>query len=204
MLLKEKEADTALVGGIEELTDTSFTILERLGLYKRWPVSNLALLPAASKGTIGGEGAAFFLLSSKASESNIAELADIKMLYKPAGIEQLKKGILDFLHLNKLAAEDIDLVITGKNGDLKNDEVYDQVINAIFKDNSTAFYKHLSGEFPTSPAFALWLASRIMETNTMSTVIAEKTTGHNKLKRILIYNHYMNLYHSLMLIEAIN
>jgi 3-oxoacyl-[acyl-carrier-protein] synthase II len=204
MLLKEEEADTVLVGGTEELTDTSFTVLERLGLYKRWPVSNLTLLPASSKGSVGGEGAAFFMLSNQSSENNIAELVDIKTLYKPADTDQLEKGIIDFLYVNKLTAEDIDLVITGKNGDLKNDEVYDQVTAAIFSDNSTAYYKHLSGEFPTSPAFGLWLATTILETGIIPDVVIEKITAEKKPKRILIYNHYMNLYHSLILMEAAN
>src|ERR1700712_2967424 len=43
MLLKEGEADNILVGGTEEMIDVSFTVLTRLGLYKRWPISNLDL-----------------------------------------------------------------------------------------------------------------------------------------------------------------
>src|ERR1700743_3080912 len=41
MLLKEKETDNILVGGTEEMVDASFKVLTRLGLYRRWPVSNL-------------------------------------------------------------------------------------------------------------------------------------------------------------------
>jgi 3-oxoacyl-[acyl-carrier-protein] synthase II len=41
MFLNEGEADTVLVGGTDEMTDSSFAILTRLGLYKRKPVSNL-------------------------------------------------------------------------------------------------------------------------------------------------------------------
>src|SRR5206468_11480781 len=43
MLLNENEADNVLVGGIEEMVDTSFKVLTRLGLYKRKPISNLDL-----------------------------------------------------------------------------------------------------------------------------------------------------------------
>lgn len=59
MLLNEGEADDILVGGTEEMSDTGFTVLTRLGLYKRWPLSNLELFNTRSKGTIGGEGAVF-------------------------------------------------------------------------------------------------------------------------------------------------
>src|ERR1700748_2293846 len=52
MLLNEHEADNILVGGTEEMVDTSFTVLTRLGLYKREPVTNLSLYNYNSKGTI--------------------------------------------------------------------------------------------------------------------------------------------------------
>src|ERR1700712_1574232 len=65
MLLKEGDADNILVGGTEEMTDTAFKILTRLGLYKRWPLSNLDLIKTKSNGTIGGEGATFFVLTNK-------------------------------------------------------------------------------------------------------------------------------------------
>src|SRR6201996_5690737 len=72
MMLNEQEADNILVGGTEEMVDTSFKVLTRLGLYKRWPLSNLDLLSTESNGTMGGEGAAFFLLSGNASADNVA------------------------------------------------------------------------------------------------------------------------------------
>jgi 3-oxoacyl-[acyl-carrier-protein] synthase II len=91
MLLKEQEADNILVGGTEELVDASFTVLTRLGLYKRWPVSNLELLSTESKGTIGGEGAVFFLLTDKPSAKNLAELTAIKVHYKRTLLLFLRK-----------------------------------------------------------------------------------------------------------------
>ena len=74
MLLQEGEADNILVGGTEEMVDASFKILTRLGLYRRRPVSNLTLFDSEAKGTIGSEGCAFFLLTGKASGSDLAEL----------------------------------------------------------------------------------------------------------------------------------
>src|ERR1700744_6265947 len=73
MLLNENEADNILVGATEEMVDAGFTILTRLGLYKRKPISNLALFNEQSKGTISGTGAAFFLLSGEKSSDSLAE-----------------------------------------------------------------------------------------------------------------------------------
>src|ERR1700744_2476069 len=74
MLLKEEEANDILVGGVEETTDASYKVLSRLGLFKRWPLSNLDLFKTPTNGTIGGEGAAFFLLTNQSSPDNLAQL----------------------------------------------------------------------------------------------------------------------------------
>ena len=200
MLLNEQEADNILVGGTEEMVDASFKVLTRLGLYKRQPGSNLQLYTEESRGTIGGEGAVFFLLSDKASPDNMAELSAIKTLYKPKDIEE---SIIAFLAENALKIEDIDLVINGRNGDTRNDEVYKNLGNTLFKSSSLANYKHLCGEYSTSSSFALWMAANIVKKGVVPEVVVEKEVNLTAPKRILIYNHYQNKYHSLMLILAI-
>jgi 3-oxoacyl-[acyl-carrier-protein] synthase II len=202
MLLNEGEADNVLVGGTDEMTDASYTVLTRLGLYKRSLGSNLALFKTRSKGTIGGEGAAFVLLSDKPSAVNMAELKGIQNFYKPAGISEIERHILNFLEKHRLSIADIDLVITGKNGDLKNDLGYDELANTAFKNCTLSNYKHLCGEYPTSSAFALWLAANIIKTGEIPAAALEKGADTIKPKIVLIYNHYLNLYHSLMLVSA--
>jgi 3-oxoacyl-[acyl-carrier-protein] synthase II len=202
MMLKEQDADNVLVGGTEEMVDTSFKVLTRLGLYKRQPISNLLLFAPPSKGTIGGEGAAFFLLTDKDSSDNLAELTGLKILYKPKSIEE---SIIVFLKSHLLTIDDIDLVITGRNGDIKNDEVYELLNNSIFKNTSTANYKHLCGEYPVSSSFALWMAANILKGGVVREIVGEDTNNGeaDSPKTILIYNHYQNKYHSLMLVSAI-
>lgn len=198
MLLKEQEADNILVGGTEEMVDTSFTVLTRLGIYKRWPLSNLELFSTETSGTIGGEGAVFFLLTDKQSTDNLAELTAIKTLYKPKDIEA---GITAFLAENSLKIDDIDLVITGKNGDTRNDAVYKQM--SLLNNVSLTNYKHLCGEYPTSSSFALWLGANMVKRGIIPEIVVEKKAKDTLPKKILIYNHYQNKYHSLMLISAI-
>ena len=122
MLLNEGEADNILVGGTEEMVDTSFKVLTRLGLYKRRPISNLELFNTKSKGTIGGEGAAFFLVTNKSSTENLAELTDLKAFYTEDA--EIQASIVEFLKKNGSTIDDIDLIITGRNGDSSNDAVY--------------------------------------------------------------------------------
>lgn len=200
MLLNEQETDNILVGGTEEMVDTSFKVLTRLGLYRRFPVSNLALFDGESKGTIGGEGAAFFLLTSRPSANNMAELTDVKTLYKPA---DLTASIKAFLQKNQLDISDIDLIITGKNGDFSYDEPYRHLAQTLFANTAVAHYKHLSGEYPTSSSFALWLAANILKRGEVPAVIVQGEDLERIPKRVLYYNHYQGKYHSLMLLSAI-
>jgi hypothetical protein len=200
MLLNEKEANTVLVGGTEETVDASFKVLTRLGLYRRQPVSNLCLFETEAKGTISGEGSAFFLLTDKPSIDNLAELTGLKILYQPDDIE---KDITGFLAENSLKPEDINLVITGRNGDTRNDAVYQPLNSGIFKSNAIANYKHLCGEYPVSSSFALWLASNIIKKETVPDIIFERKINGLLPKKILIHNHYFNKYHSLMLVSAV-
>jgi len=200
MLLNEHEADNILVGGVEEMVDTSFTVLTRLGLYKRWPVSNLSLYDTSTNGTVGGEGAAFVLLTGEESVENLAQLTGLKILYKPKSIEE---GIIDFLKSHELSIDDIDLIITGKNGDTRNDEVYTELGTSVFKNKALANYKHLCGEYPTSSSFALWMTSNIIKDGVIPEILKEGDFDSISPKNVLIYNHYQGKYHSLMLVSAV-
>jgi 3-oxoacyl-[acyl-carrier-protein] synthase II len=201
LLLLEKEADNVLVGGIDEITNISHTILTRMDLYKREPISNFDLYKANSKGTIAGEGAAFFLLATDASANDEAVLDGITTFYKPKNIEETEQHILSFLKAQSINIDDIDLIITGKNGDIKNDVIYAELQRSIFKTGTLVNYKHLCGEYPTATSFALWLAVAILKTATVPVIVSD-TIATNKLKKILIYNHYQNIHHSLMLVSA--
>jgi hypothetical protein len=200
MLLNEKEARNIIVGGTEEMVDASFKVLSRLGLYRRQPVSNLDLLKAEAKGTMGGEGSVFFLLTENASDDGLAELTAVKTYYQPEKIEQ---NIVEFLEENTLKTADIDLVITGRNGDIKNDAVYSRLGSTIFKDNALANYKHLCGEYPVSSSFALWLAANILKRQEVPEITLESDVKTSSFNKILIYNHYQNKYHALMLVSGL-
>ncbi|MEO5889908.1 MAG: beta-ketoacyl synthase N-terminal-like domain-containing protein [Ferruginibacter sp.] len=202
MLLQEGEANNVLVGGVDEITDVSHAILTRFGLYKKERVSNLRLFNGSSKGTVAGEGAAFFLLVNQPSDNNYARLDGLYTFYKPAGIQETEQQILSFLSAQSISPADIDLVITGRNGDVTSDEVYDSIATTVFTGNYTISYKQLCGEYPTATSFALWLAANILRSGTVPEAIAKNEDNIAGIKRILIYNHSQNIHHSLLLISA--
>ncbi len=202
LLLKEKEAHNVLVGSADELTDNSYTILSRLGMYKHNPVSNMELFASHTKGTIAGEGAAFFLLSNEKPSGIYTALEGMITFYKPKDIIDIEQQIISFLTNHSSDINSIDLVITGKNGDKKEDSIYDQLKETIFDGKQLIPYKHLCGEYPTAASFALWLAARILKTGKVPSATGYQGSTETKIKRILIYTHYQHSYHSLLLVSA--
>lgn len=200
MLLEENAASAVLTGAADEITDDSHAILSRFGLYKKEPISNADLYINLSKGTIAGEGAAFFLFSNQPTEKDYAVLEAVYTFYKPAGTKEIEEQVTGFLAGQSLTPADVDIVVTGRNGDAGGDAVYNELDGTVFKNKTTVNYKHLCGEYPTSTAFALWLAAAVIKENKLPPVLGASSS--NKIKRILIYNHYENIHHSLMLVTA--
>jgi 3-oxoacyl-(acyl-carrier-protein) synthase len=173
LLLQEGDAANVLVGSVDEITDTSHALLTRFGLYRR--------------GTIAGEGAAFFLLANTPTENDYARLEGMTTFYKPDGPAEIQREIQSFLEAQAIDPDSIDLVITGNNGDWTNDSIYRELERTTFKDTPLVPYKHLCGEYPTSTSFALWMAAGKIRAGA---------------RRILIYNHYLSIHHSLLLLSA--
>jgi 3-oxoacyl-[acyl-carrier-protein] synthase II len=201
MRLRLSHAETVLLGAADELTDNTFTIMQRLGHWKRKPVNNLRLFEDKTRGSIAGEGAAFFLLSAQKTGTTYAAIRAVDTFYKPSGTEEIKSRIELFLKKQDLSAEMIDLVLLGMNGDPSPDKTYKQLCADLFQNTLTGVFKHLCGEYLTSGAFALWLASKIMRHQNIPPAVSAGAASAREIKNILICNHYRNLDHSLMLIS---
>ena len=202
LLLKEKRAENVLAGSADEMTDFTFSVLKRFGLYKQSAVSNLGLYHSDTKGSICGEGAAFFLLSGEFADDAYAQIDAVQTLYKYASSPEIKKWIEQFFTLHEITTNDIDLIITGKNGDTRHDHLFADIQNDIFKDNRVINYKHLCGEYPTSSSFALWLASNIIRRNKLPKCFEDEKTTKKNFKKILICNNYQGKYHALLLLSS--
>jgi len=200
MLLEEGAAGQVLTGAADEITGYSQSVLERFGLYKGEAINNTQLFDHQTKGSMAGEGAAFFLLDSKASGADYATIDGMHSFYKPGSEAQIRDEIEKFLSARSLSATDIDLVITGKNGDWEEDELYRFLGGGIFANKSLIPYKHLCGEYPTSTAFACWLAAKILRDRKLPAVYPDQSK--NGIRRVLIYNHYQSIHHSLLLLGA--
>ncbi len=192
-----------MTGSADEMTDFTFSIFKRFGLFKQEAVDNINLFQSNTKGSISGEGAAFFLISNETNEENYAEISAVQTFYNPDNVTTIKNNIQQFLSQYPTDLKDINLIILGKNGDSRTDKNYDALQSGIFKNNHCINYKHLCGEYPTSISFALWLAANIIKRKTLPVSVSTNQSVQ-AFKKILLYNSYQNKYHSLVLLSAIN
>lgn len=171
MLLADEEAGSVLVGGVDEITDTSLALLSRFGLFRH---------------TTAGEGAVFFLLAGQPSRNDLARLDGFTTFYRPAGVRAVESEILSFLQTRGLAPVDIHSVITGENGDENGDRVYRDIRASFFPSKQVITFKDTCGEYPTSAANGLYLAANMVRAGA---------------GRTLVYSNYLGVYHAVYLLS---
>lgn len=200
--LEERPSQKILLGGVEEITPDHFVITDSMGFWKKGGIKNLDLLKDRSAGTIAGEGASFFVLSKEKDPDNYAQVRGLSARFNP-GLQPVTVDFInEFLASHGFSKAGIDLVILGLNGDPESDAVYDPVKD-YFKGAMQAYYKHLSGEHYLASSFALWLAARIAKSQVVPPVVRlDKTSEAGRINNILIYNHYKNIHHSLILVSS--
>jgi 3-oxoacyl-[acyl-carrier-protein] synthase II len=200
LLLKEDPSQSLLVGGVDETTETSHTILNRFGIFRDNSQSTLNLFKSPSSGTINGEGAAYFVVSGNAGPHDIASVEGVAMFYN-ADKATLKEGIERLLVEHDLKTSDIQFVLSGRSGDTSTDKTLTELTSTLFTTSSVGLFKHLCGEYPVASAFALWLAARILRDHHIPDVVVYKDTG-KQLSNILVINQYFGTHHSVMLLKS--
>ncbi|MEE4259479.1 MAG: beta-ketoacyl synthase N-terminal-like domain-containing protein [Bacteroidales bacterium] len=202
MLLNEKKHTNVLLGGVDEIEEIQFNTFDRIGYYKKPGVSNLNLLADQTKGTIAGEGSAFFLLEDHPANTTYAAIIDVYTFSNHANHFKNKDVIEHFLIQNNLSIKDIDVVVLGLNGDIDFDGIYKDLNISLFKENRQVYYKHLCGDYLTSSAFALWLSSLMIYHQHIPEIVNLNDKPIEEIKNVLIYNQHRNVNHSLMLVSS--
>lgn len=198
MLLNEYPSNTYLLGGVDEISAYNYTIEKLAGTYKSETISSAELLSSQTTGTIAGEGAAMFLVNTNRLNA-AAAIKGIKTYNNPSP-EAIKKHLEDFLAKHLLQNEKIDLLFSGKNGDVRLNSFYEVCQQQLGKETAVCYYKQLTGDFPTVTALALWFATRFIEDSNNLPVLNIKKTG--AVKNILLYNTYKGYQHSFILVSA--
>jgi len=199
--LDENPKSNILAGAFDELTPDSYTITKRLGLWKNHPVNNLQLVGDNTRGSLPGEGVAFFLLGGEKGKDDMALLRSLRTFYNPGNYADVEREIDQLLHDQGLATKDIDLVVAGFNGNPAGDRIYYHLMKNKLKDSAFACYKHLCGEYDTSSSFALWLAATVLKKQVVPAGIRLNDQTSLPVNRVLLYNHLRGRNHALYLLE---
>lgn len=194
MMKIEEGSENILVGAVDEITDSSYTIQRRLGLYK---------------GIQAGEGAQFFLLSRTADSHPLAEIRGVETYTGKQTTEETINRISRFLQRHGLETQNIHWLVTGKtrptdetdtetiekhglppqNGIIKEENtIYKKLETELFPNSLSLSFKDECGEYPTASSYAIWK-------------VIKELDQCKKAVNILIYNHHHSINHSLMLIR---
>ncbi|MEO8935101.1 MAG: beta-ketoacyl synthase N-terminal-like domain-containing protein [Xanthomarina sp.] len=199
--LELDEAQNILIGGVDELADHTTELNKIIHHIKDEKTSSKTLLSSKTKGTVYGEGATFFVLTNKEQTSNYAEVISLSM-FNTLSETEVSEAALNFLKENNITVEDIDAIILGNNGDVEFDGYYNTLASTVFNKTQQICYKHLIGEFNTASPFGVWLASKILKTQTLPEVLKWNNIKTSSFKYILLYNQYRGENHSFTLLKT--
>ncbi|MFH6997958.1 beta-ketoacyl synthase N-terminal-like domain-containing protein [Flavobacterium sp. FlaQc-57] len=199
MQIEENEANSILVGGIDETGDYTISLFKLAGRVK--DESNLPsnILNSTSTGAIYGEGAAFFVLENERKENTYAQVLDVEII-NTLKENEVEAEIISFLKANNLQISDLDAVVLGFNGNVASDIYYKNIAENAFAKTPQMYYKHLSGEYDTASAFALWMASKVIKTQEIPQIVKVNSVKKPAYNTILLYNQLNGKNHSFTLI----
>jgi len=203
MQVENQDGRNILVGGIDELADHTSKLYKLIDHTKSDDEAPYDIINKRTKGSISGEGAAFFVLDNEKTANSYSKLVDVKFINN-LEISGLEKFVNDFLASNELSTSDIDALLLGNNGDIDFDIYYDEM-EPLFSGADVLYYKHLFGDFMTSSSIAVSLASDILKSQFIPGALLKNKVPqqNNDIKNLLIYNQYRGKDHSLILLKNV-
>lgn len=174
----------AVVGGHDEMTPAYFHLFDKVDYW------NAPL----------GECAVSVVLDTGRKGSTKCVLKDVDLLYS-SDREVVKEKTSAFLKKNGLEPGDIDILVTGRNGDERYDGSYDDLVHDVFAAGvPQCRYKHVFGESFTAPAFGLLLGAEIIAKGFVPEAWVYGAQAPSSYRNILIVNSFQSRDWSFILI----
>lgn len=200
MLCAEQKGSSFLVGGVDEISAYNYNIDLLDGWFKQEVVSGTDLYSHDSPGSVAGEGCAMFLVSNRAEGAG-ACIRAVNMLHS-SDATTVGDAFQQFLE-NHLGENQMpDILLLGEDGDNRQAAFYKACESKINDPVSVLRFKHMTGEFATVTALAVWLACEIVQSGRIPTHMV-KRSGSGGTKRIVIYNCHKQEQHSFILLQAV-
>ncbi len=195
MLAMEHPGRNYLVGAVDEIADYNYNIDLLGGWYKKHEQQNSDLYESDSAGSIAGEGALMLVINGQ-PDNAIARVRAIRS-WHGTDIAGAKANIEAFLQ--QYTDGNIPLLITGENGDNRLLPYY-ECCEKLLPESAVGRFKHMSGEYPTASAIALWLGCLSLQEQPLPNHFLKKRK-ENTAGPVLIYNTYKGEQHSLILLS---
>ena len=196
MLLGDKEeSQSILVGGVDELPELRTEMYRRAGYVKS---SYERVESPKQAAIIPGEGATFTIVSSEKNDKTLAQLLSMSLLYNPISSQEVNQEVISLLEKNDLTINQIDLVLLGNSGNTLWDSKITELKKSLFSENDSIYFKNLCGEYPTSTAFALEVATNYLTQN-LPLSMFDFPMNH-EAKFALIINQFRDTNYSFILI----
>jgi hypothetical protein len=199
MLVKENPQRNYVLGAVDEISAYNYNIDYLSGWFKKGDVSSSNLFTLDTPGSIAGEGAAMFIVNNNESAA-AAYLQDVSTVHSESE-DAIIHRMEHFLKKNIKDGEKIDLFISGENGDNRFSKFYTGCELILPVDTAVARFKHMSGEFATASAIAVWLGCYILKEQIIPPLLIKTTSAATSYKKILIYNNYKSYQHSFILLS---
>ncbi len=196
MQLNANPEKSYLLGGVDEISPYHYNIETLNGAYKKEDISNKSLYESDTAGCLPGEGAAMFVVNAKADLA----IAGVKAIHTihTYDVDLVKQQLISFLEKNQVS--EIDLLISGENGDNRTLPFYTACESLLGVDISIVRFKHLCGDFATASTIGLWYACEISQTQHIPQQMVKRNSAKSAYKNILLYNNFKGYQHSFMLI----
>ena len=196
MMAREKPASWWLTGAVDEISSYNYNIERLGGWYKSVVVKNEGLYDSGTAGTLAGEGAAMFLLSGQ-KENAIAVVRNVETIHTD-DVNVVNERWNKFSYENPA-----ELIVSGENGDIRFISYYLNARKSAEQGADIIRFKHLSGEYPTAAAFALWLSCLIIKGQPVPDSLYVFPRKKKSYKSITIYNNYKGQQHSFINISLV-
>lgn len=162
LYLAESPDATVLVGGIDELTETSHALMRRAGAY--------------AEGVVAGEGACFMLATRKPPKAaRGVRLHALQMLFSGGDVVEKIQAFI-----GEHSFGDAVLLLQGANGDARADELYAALRTKALSDAQVISFKEACGDYPTAASFAL------------AALVDGVAHGQIAFGQVVILNHWLD------------
>lgn len=199
-MIRNNEINNALVMGNDEFSEKFHKLYDNI---KFWKTNVKSTLNIANQndtyGSFAGEGSSALVVTNQFNEKSYAKISDLKVTYNTKGIDI--DFVKNFLSENNLSFDDIDLVLTGINGDKENDLVYSNLFSSSETSDKIGLFRNLSGYYYTSSGFGFAAAAICLKNGLIPKHLTLNGKEIKNPENILFYNHSENKQHALSIIS---